>query len=664
MSDPIDPFDSLAALQQAHTALVAEIGKEVLAGENPARVARFVRRAVETGAILDDKEDRSAAQSLINFWTGRLSSVAREEEREAIKRALANESTLPPTVVPDLGDTLLKEFAPATLRNAIRAADAWLDGSTVEGRQIARRALLRLARLRPGVLQPDETTVSESEKMPFDAVPASRATLRDVGPSADQVDGVIAGLAEAGVIRVRPGETREADQIALRSSTLIDDWKTLREFLLARWAFRTKVEHWRPEGEASAGLESLGQGSKAIGLEGGAPGGTLAFACTGALVVTTPGGVLTPPGSVPTSIWLYAAIVAVGVGVYYFTLGGGVWESPVRWVRRHIRKVWDRDSALLKGEELEEVRSYLDRNDAERQFIEASRYREMMGHRRTRALAVGFATLGLVALIGWIVAIRNMREAKQLSDTNEKIGRRMQIQRDALVMQTIAESNSNQVISLLLMSEKQGLAHAAKKLLIIQTLGHVLFTPDSDEVSRTAEQWRHLEQELIKPDAPEGKWFKDNLQGTYAPDIARIISGRPPTRHSVVDLRRISSALRKYIVGRRESDAALENIRSFVFDQLIQVTERIVEATKSHPVQDIQAFRNLYWRLYTCEVVLLQDAPPDEGEKSENPLRLATEQFAEALWMWEESSDGWASPTVIADLKAALLNVKKVCGKP
>lgn len=662
MSDHLDPFDSLAALQQAHTALVAEIGKEVLAGENPSRIARFVRRAVETGTILDDKEDRGAAQSLINFWTGRLSSAAREEEREAIKRALANESTRPPIVVPDLGDTLLNEFDPATLRNAVRAADAWLDGSTDEGRQIARRALLRLARLRPRGLQPDETTVIASETMPFDAVPASRATLRDVGPSADQVDGVIAGLAEAGVIRVRLGETREADQIALRSSTLIDDWKTLREFLLARWAFRTQVEHWRPEGEASVGLESQGQASKAIGFEAYAPGSDVAFACTGALVVTMPGGVLTPSESVPTSIWLYAAIVAVGVGVYYFTLGGGVWESPVRWVRRHLRKVWDRDSALLKGEELEEVRSYLDRNDAERQFIEASRYREMMGHRRTRALAVGFATLGLVALIGWIVAIRNMKEAKQLSDTNEKIGRRMQIQRDALAMQTIAESNSNQVISLLLMTERQELVHTAKKLLIIQSLGHILTATEEDRPI-SVEQWRQLEKEFVKPDAPLGDWFRKTLLGTFAADIARITGGASD-RQSVNGLRRISSELRKYIVLYAKSEEALESIRPAVLDQLIGVTQRIAEAGRSLTADDIGAFRNLYWRLYTCEVVLLQDAPPREGEQSEDPLRLATERFAEALWQWEKKPGEPAPPEVIDELRAAITPLKEIRGKP
>ena len=81
MSTPIYPaaegFPSLSALQENHPALVKEVGPDVLAAGNPDRIVEFVRRGQATGAILDSKEDRAAAQALINFWTARLASAAR-----------------------------------------------------------------------------------------------------------------------------------------------------------------------------------------------------------------------------------------------------------------------------------------------------------------------------------------------------------------------------------------------------------------------------------------------------------------------------------------------------------------------------------------------------------------------------------------------------------
>ena len=602
-------FDSLAGLQKAHTDLATEVGKEVLVPDNAARVAVFVRRAVATGAALDDRDDRAATQALINFWTARLSSAAREAEREAVKRALSGESAGPRPVVPDLGDTLLKEFVPATLKDLIEAADAWLAGLPDERRRTVRRVLLRLTRLRPA--GPDSPPPDSPS---FDAVPSARAILWDVGPSAAVVNDVIAGLAAAGVVRVRPGETPEADQVALRSSTLIDDWPTLKTYLADRQIFRSRVDGWaRRATEAS------------------------------------------PPPS-PELIPPRLNVSLFGVTSFGEVVRWTAWlaKSGCFWIRRAARVFQPADAALLTGEDLEEVRTYADRTDAERRFIEASRYRELRGHKQSRILAAVFAGLVLVAATGWIGAIISKREAWRLSEKNEDFSRKMRIQKDALEMQTTAESTSNLAISLLLLSEKQGLTHAAKKLLIIQTLGHALFSPES--VARLgADHWKRLEEELVKTGEPQkGPWFARFLRVTHKDEISRITSGRLAERRTVNDLRTLSSELRDFIVGYPESDAALATVRPVVLEQLALVAGRIAEATDRHTVEDIRAYRNVYWRLYTCEVVLLQE------DAADGPLRVATEQFADALWKWEESPDGRASPAVVAELNRALELVREV----
>src|SRR3954452_23378694 len=87
-----DRFASLAELQDRHAALVKEVGNELLAAGNPDRIAEFVRRGMATGAILDAKDDRAAAQALVNFWTSRLSSAVREAERTEAGRRLSEGS--------------------------------------------------------------------------------------------------------------------------------------------------------------------------------------------------------------------------------------------------------------------------------------------------------------------------------------------------------------------------------------------------------------------------------------------------------------------------------------------------------------------------------------------------------------------------------------------
>jgi WD40 repeat protein len=221
-----NPFASLAELQAEHAALVNAVRKDKFAPANPERIRLFVHRGIATGAVLDVTADRAAAQSLINFWLARLSSGAHAKAREASSRPspTATQGAKDTDSRPEFDDTLLAEFDPRTIEAAYRAADRLLEGLTdYQTRKIARRIVLRLARVAPG-------------SQVFEPVPTSRAAVREVASSPEAVDAMIGRLADAGVIRVTKGETGEADQVALRDRRLLDEWPTY-----ARW-LRERVE--------------------------------------------------------------------------------------------------------------------------------------------------------------------------------------------------------------------------------------------------------------------------------------------------------------------------------------------------------------------------------------------------------------------------------------
>lgn len=216
---PIRPLPTLAALQAAHAALAGQAKAEGATLDHATAVQDFVARAVATGTVLDARDDRQAAQSLVNYWVSRSASEALKAGR-------------PVPAVCDPGfDTLLPEFDPATLRDAIAAADERLRQSEADP-ALVRRLLLRLVRMRPA--DPG-----------FDPAPTSRANLRDL-PNADPgtVDRLVDDLAAAGVLRVSPGPMPEAEQVGLRPAVLATDWAPLREAQESRRQFRARTAEY------------------------------------------------------------------------------------------------------------------------------------------------------------------------------------------------------------------------------------------------------------------------------------------------------------------------------------------------------------------------------------------------------------------------------------
>lgn len=230
-----EPFAGLAELQEQHGALARAVGTGVLAHAEP--IANFVRRAQATGAVLDAREDRAAAQGLINFWTSRLGSAAR-----SAARTLKTESSSM-VEAPQFEDTLLAEFEEDTLHKATSSADAWLAEQSEADQALARRILQRLLRLR--------------EDGTFEVLQRVAGVCDGLEPR-ERADMVLGKLVEAGVVRLLTNPTGAPD-VALRSPELLDQWDRLKEGAERRRAFREKARQWArrratkaPKAQASA----------------------------------------------------------------------------------------------------------------------------------------------------------------------------------------------------------------------------------------------------------------------------------------------------------------------------------------------------------------------------------------------------------------------------
>jgi hypothetical protein len=223
----------MEAMQAAHAALAETVGAAVLDPENARKIREFVGRGRATGAVLDAKDERMQAQGLLNYWAGRLSTAIRAASRAGGAGGAWRIR---------FEDALLAEPDPRTVRAAVAAADAWLQSLPEAERELARRVMLRLVRLRPAGTM-------------FDAAPTFRAALYDLNMP-DKVNAAIAGLEAAGVVRVRPGERPEMDRVALRSSRLKErdrpEWRTFAGWLGDRLRFREDAIAWdrarRPAG--------------------------------------------------------------------------------------------------------------------------------------------------------------------------------------------------------------------------------------------------------------------------------------------------------------------------------------------------------------------------------------------------------------------------------
>jgi WD40 repeat protein len=218
-------FSSLEALKASHDELLQVVGPNDPSPEMNKHITEFVRRGVATGAILNARDERASAQSLINFWSSRVSlaDVRPDQSNPSASKRLR------------FIETVLVRFDPAILQESTKNADQWYEKLSIEDKTLARRVLLRLARLAP-----------DGDR--FEPIPTSRAALGDLTKSSKDLDALIEALQSAEVIRVTKSRSADADVIELRAPQLIHEWPNYLEWLQHRRKFRKSVEQWDKEG--------------------------------------------------------------------------------------------------------------------------------------------------------------------------------------------------------------------------------------------------------------------------------------------------------------------------------------------------------------------------------------------------------------------------------
>ncbi|MBA4065528.1 MAG: hypothetical protein C0501_17795 [Isosphaera sp.] len=549
-------FRSLAELQDRHAAVSHRVGKDVSAPDHLAAVEEFVRRAAATGAVLDAREDRAAAQSLINFWVSRLSASVRGAGRDGR-----------PLSVPDLGDTLLAPFDPGEVAAAAAVADAWLAAASPDERRLARRVLLRLVRMRPAGAE-------------FDAVPVVRAALYDLD-APEAVDAVLARLAAAGVVRRKPGDAPELDVFSLRAPGLMATWRPLADAMSERVRFRDGVGAW-------AGADR-------------------------------------PPG------------------------------------------------VLADGDPLEDARRYHDRNPAEREYVAASLAEQ--GRRLATAAADrrwkrAWRTLAGFAAAGWAVAVVLLVFEIRARRAADAARREAETLAEMVELDGSAQGISFLALATLLQDEsKEAAVHAARKLLLLQTVRQVVFARNPKTWEAARGNWDRLRRQLAE-DPKGGDWF-DQFFGRQRPDPTNpfdpghkeefdLLTGGPPVdgmtaadlRARVRALRTVSEYLWKYIVV-ADTRAALGQIRPGVVGQAADAAEKLAEAAAAgKPLADARPHRVAFWRVYGSGVVLL--APGGTlKEAQDSTLWKQADEVAAALTAWEDAGGGPAAPDVRDRLRKA-----------
>lgn len=264
--------------------------------------------------------------------------------------ARARDRKLAPAATFD--EVFLAPYEPSTISSSAAAAERWIADLPEQDRAAVRRIVLRLVRLR-------------GEPPTFEPVPAVRATLHDLDLTPELVDKLVAGLQRVGVVRILRtpvDDSAEGDRVSLRDPALMSEWPTLAGWLAERKQFRDRATNW------DKGLVP-------------APSLTLSgFQQVRRRVVE----------------WLTTSIVWLGRQT----------EAGVRRISR-LFGLPTITHELLTPQEIEEARTYHDRNDAERRFIDQSRYWEMQQNERNRVLLsilVSVMTLLLVVVVAvfWV----------------------------------------------------------------------------------------------------------------------------------------------------------------------------------------------------------------------------------------------------------------------
>lgn len=225
------PYPSVDELRAANDALLQALPEETPESDqrlppNTPEILEFIRRAVETGAFLDNAADRRATQGLIDYWTNNYPLLLGAGSTPMSERFV----------------TRLKRFDAEAPGAAAAAAEAVIKALGSEGKELARAVLMHLVQLPEGA-----TRVT--------AIPAPLATLLKLGDE-QRVEELIERLIHARVLKRTSGNG--ADLIELQYESLIRQWPLLSGWIEGRVKFRDAALFWEQSGKNRGALLTAG----------------------------------------------------------------------------------------------------------------------------------------------------------------------------------------------------------------------------------------------------------------------------------------------------------------------------------------------------------------------------------------------------------------------
>jgi hypothetical protein len=208
----IGAFNSLQELQAVNLELRSSLDVGTPGGVN--RIAELIRQAVSTGKVLDHREDRRAAQDIINYWFAQLNV---RERADGLSTELGKDF-----------DTLLADFDPTTLDMVLPRADEWLSQQSGDTQLLSRQILVRMFRLNPE----GNAILSRIQ----------RPSLDDLEPR-DAVDQILESMKRIGVINTTKAFDG-TEELWLRSDHFFANWQLLQGLVHDRQAFRAQANRW------------------------------------------------------------------------------------------------------------------------------------------------------------------------------------------------------------------------------------------------------------------------------------------------------------------------------------------------------------------------------------------------------------------------------------
>lgn len=284
-----------------------------------------------------------------------------------------------------------------------------------------------------------------------------------------------------------------------------------------------------------------------------------------------------------------------------------------------------------------------------------------------------FAPLRLVAYIAPLVALcfliwnlqlrADANEAKAdaseaKADANEaKAGANeakadaSEAKRKALEAQNLTESGSMLALVDQITGERSSI-HFAKKLLIIQILGQLVSTDSELAWKAARDNWIRFEDDLKKdPDPDESFWFRDTFfketqnGESIQSRVDRLVVDWRSAQNYRGDLFEITSYLKQFI------EIEEPEVRARWYGQALRTANEISRAANENKkLDDVSAFKNLFWRLYLGEMLLV------ETENVANEMVA----FGSLIRDWEESG-GIASDTLSESMRSSYKRLYDVC---